>query len=193
MLCMLFLSTLQRTESFPSEDHRESCRSGRRGWGWATCLQSLLRAHGLVPGVCVGPQVLLSPHTSAMLGATGANGRGVFPSWAWTCCGCFLASELESSIPGREAIKGVMWRSTRVYLSSICWGLVLFSVLGSLSFRFKSLLLPWDSDHFGSIKVKWKVAVHDWGFQTKRLNGLFVAFTFPKACNILSLRCLILC
>lgn len=142
MLCMLFLSTLRQTESLPSEDPRQVELSGgqkklrlRMGYLSAVPAESPWSCPGGVSGT-TGPAVT---YTSRALG-NGANGWDFFPSWAWTWYRSFLVSELESSIPGGEAIKGVIWSNTWVYFSSIGLGLLLFRAFGSFSFTFKSLL-----------------------------------------------------
>lgn len=124
MLCMLFLSTLQQTESLPSEDHRETCQVGRRGWGWATCLQSLLRAPGPAPGVCVGLQVLLSPHTSVMLWAAVLMGKRYSPAGHGPATGAlWLQSWRAASLAERQSrgSSGEAPRFTFLVYSGVCF------------------------------------------------------------------------
>lgn len=65
----------------------------------------------------------------------GADGQGGIPQLGVDVLGVLSGFRAGEQLPGKEGMKGVIWRSTWVYFSNIFRGLLMFRVLGSFSFR----------------------------------------------------------
>lgn len=142
MLCMLFLITLQQSESLPSERNSEL---GIRGWGWTTCLQSLLKALGLAPGGCAKGHrfcfhLIHQPCSEQQCWWA----RGI-PQLDMDLLGVLSGFRAEEQLPGREGVKGSSGEApgfTFSIYSGVClcsgfWTLFLslFGVCFALGFR----------------------------------------------------------
>lgn len=174
MLCILFLSTLQN-ESLPSEGNSQV---EMRGWGWAACLQSLMNALGLAPGVCAWGHRFcfhLIHQPCSEQGCWWARGyspagcrhaRGALWLQSWRTAPWQRGNEgghLEKHL-------GLLFQYIQGFAYVQGFGLILFQVFA----------LPWDSGHYGSVKFKWKVPVPIWGFSNQKVKWFICPFYLFK-------------
>lgn len=131
---------------FLAPSHNESLSSegnsqvGIRGWGWATCLQSLLKALGLAPGMCAWGHRFCFHLIHQPCSEQWCWWARSIPQLSVDLLGVLSGFRAGEQLPGREGMKGIIWGSTSVYFSNIFRGLLMFRVLGSFSFSFSCLL-----------------------------------------------------
>lgn len=137
----------------------------------------------LPQGVCMGLQVLLSSHPSAVLWAVVLMGKGCSPAGCGPARGApwlqsWRAASWQRGNDGGHLEKHLLEKGLLFYFSKIFQDLLVFRVLGSFSFSFRRLLCL--GIQATVVKFKWKVPVPIWGFSNKKVKWFICPFYLSK-------------